>query len=628
MLKRVSAIAQRTKEDRNRRRYVHDHDGLYEIRWSNALSKAPLSSSEGHGIHPARLLCRVLHVDVALGKSTSALTNLFANARENVVKSLRTQFGTERRTAGYSSTLTREPDEKIFRDYRESPGLTSNGTTRFSNRSNGDQNQYKCTCLDILCYNGSVHRTSRNYHRSGTTHLWRILPLATPNSRRTIWGTSISLRKRSSQIPSANQISSSNRCKSTSPSQHVPNATTARSRNFRNIYPIIERQAPRKPYVSFERSTYGTTLSIGLFFRYGIPLYRPDHHTEIIWHSRKDLTKDGTSEYPLHSRRTGMLQFSDDVPECEIVEVERIIEQSVLVIQVLFATLRSKVLAPIQDYAPCARTVVVREDGERECGVHGQDVATKRMTAEMLLVRVLWSCEKMANASVVCTDKTGTPIECDDALRGIGRHTCEVCGAWLLNGAIAMDSTAFEDTDPDTGTLEFVGSKTETTLVRFANEMGWAEYGGKLLQGRADDTVLERKEDDDEAILTKRCTRDVGVREDRKWGWRGRGGGEIAICYMDFQLWPPKGGVREGSHELHYGRRVFRQLNDREKLEGVPRLQVLARSLPEDKKIVVDKLEDLDHPDLPFSVHPFRRCTRRETQALSTDTRTQSIAGL
>src|ERR1700755_2948787 len=34
--------------------------------------------------------------------------------------------------------------------------------------------------------------------------------------------------------------------------------------------------------------------------------------------------------------------------------------------------------------------------------------ATKRMTYEKLLVRVLGSCETMANATVVCTDKTGT----------------------------------------------------------------------------------------------------------------------------------------------------------------------------------------------------------------------------
>lgn len=34
--------------------------------------------------------------------------------------------------------------------------------------------------------------------------------------------------------------------------------------------------------------------------------------------------------------------------------------------------------------------------------------ATKRMTKMNLLVRVLGACETMANATVVCTDKTGT----------------------------------------------------------------------------------------------------------------------------------------------------------------------------------------------------------------------------
>ena len=34
--------------------------------------------------------------------------------------------------------------------------------------------------------------------------------------------------------------------------------------------------------------------------------------------------------------------------------------------------------------------------------------ATKRMTTKKPLVRILGSCETMANTSVVCTDKTGT----------------------------------------------------------------------------------------------------------------------------------------------------------------------------------------------------------------------------
>jgi Ca2+-transporting ATPase len=33
--------------------------------------------------------------------------------------------------------------------------------------------------------------------------------------------------------------------------------------------------------------------------------------------------------------------------------------------------------------------------------------ATKRMASDKLLVRVLGSCETMADASIICTDKTG-----------------------------------------------------------------------------------------------------------------------------------------------------------------------------------------------------------------------------
>jgi Ca2+-transporting ATPase len=42
--------------------------------------------------------------------------------------------------------------------------------------------------------------------------------------------------------------------------------------------------------------------------------------------------------------------------------------------------------------------------------------------------------------------------------------------------AIAVDSTAFEDIDPQTVELVFIGSKTETALLKFAKELGWADY--------------------------------------------------------------------------------------------------------------------------------------------------------
>lgn len=46
----------------------------------------------------------------------------------------------------------------------------------------------------------------------------------------------------------------------------------------------------------------------------------------------------------------------------------------------------------------------------------------------------------------------------------------------LLNDAIVLNSTAFEDKNSESGELEFVGSKTETALLRFCKELGWKNY--------------------------------------------------------------------------------------------------------------------------------------------------------
>ncbi|TFK28173.1 calcium-transporting ATPase [Coprinopsis marcescibilis] len=149
--------------------------------------------------------------------------------------------------------------------------------------------------------------------------------------------------------------------------------------------------------------------------------------------------------------------------------------------------------------------------------------ATKRMTLENLLVRVLGSCETMANASVICTDKTGTlttnamtvvagsvGVHCkfvrqldqnaartnadeteqskstgevtrkdrddfsidqghlNDALPPVVRD--------LFNEAISVNSTAFQDVHPESGEKIFVGSKTETALLQFAKELGWRDF--------------------------------------------------------------------------------------------------------------------------------------------------------
>ncbi|KAH9905078.1 calcium-translocating P-type ATPase [Fomitopsis serialis] len=386
--------------------------------------------------------------------------------------------------------------------------------------------------------------------------------------------------------------------------------------------------------------------------------------------------------------------------------------------------------------------------------------ATKRMTKENLLVRVLGSCETMANASVVCTDKTGTltqnsmtivagtiGIHCkfvrnlpdnrsrtnaegdqqtqdrqaEDVLQGTSRPTngkrkhsqdfsidqsemnkfLHPALRELFNDAIAINSTAFEDVDPETEELVFVGSKTETALLKFAKELGWADYKKtreaanivqmlpfsssrkamgvvvKLADGRYRVYLKGASE-----ILARKCTSFVSVmraeEDSESTGVDTREMDDlardnvsrtiifyanqmlraIALCYRDFESWPPAGASYTAEDEVEYedlaqeltliaitgiedplreGVRdavadcfkagvtvkmctgdnvltarsialqcgiftegglimegpVFRKLSDHELLEAIPRLQVLARSSPEDKKLLVEKLREL-----------------------------------
>jgi P-type Ca2+ transporter type 2C len=151
------------------------------------------------------------------------------------------------------------------------------------------------------------------------------------------------------------------------------------------------------------------------------------------------------------------------------------------------------------------------------------------MTHERLLVRVLGSCETMANASVVCTDKTGTLTQNimtvvagsvgihakfvrqleENAARTNADETDEQTEPRerkhkddfsidqtrlntilppplknLFNEAIAVNSTAFEDVSPESNEMVFVGSKTETALLQFAKELGWTDF--RQTRDRAD----------------------------------------------------------------------------------------------------------------------------------------------
>ncbi|KII89872.1 hypothetical protein PLICRDRAFT_40040 [Plicaturopsis crispa FD-325 SS-3] len=378
--------------------------------------------------------------------------------------------------------------------------------------------------------------------------------------------------------------------------------------------------------------------------------------------------------------------------------------------------------------------------------------ATKRMTYEKLLVRVLGSCETMANASVVCTDKTGTLTQNVMAVvaGSVGIHAKfvrnlednqtrtnadeEVSSGSpgkstkrkhpddfsldqsnlntvitpalrdLFSAAICVNSTAFEDTDPETGEMVFVGSKTETALLNFAKELGWANYkeirdAANVVQmipfsseRKAMGVVVRLKGSNKwrlylkgaSEILTKKCTRHVVVQKDgsQQSGQSGEIETDtinaldsdnisrtiifyanqtlrtIALCYRDFESWPPQGadandedeipyeflahdltligitgiedplreGVREAVAKCHKAGvtvkmctgdnvltarsialqcgiftaggiimegPVFRELSEAEMLEVVPRLQVLARSSPNDKQLLVEKLKSL-----------------------------------
>ncbi|KAM5537221.1 hypothetical protein V8D89_009154 [Ganoderma adspersum] len=370
--------------------------------------------------------------------------------------------------------------------------------------------------------------------------------------------------------------------------------------------------------------------------------------------------------------------------------------------------------------------------------------ATKRMTKENLLVRVLGSCETMANASVVCTDKTGTltqnamtvvagsvGIHCkfvhrlqDNKARTnanepptlkslpTSKHVQDFSIDQeqindslspaiqdLFNKAIAINSTAFEDDDHETGRKVFVGSKTEMALLKFAKENGWADY--KQTRDSADIVQMipfssERKAmgvvvrldkrhyrvylKGASEILTKLCKRHIVVeRGSKQTGevetieidesardnmqrtiifYANQMLRTIAICYRDFESWPPAGVHAESVDEVPYEALsqdltligitgiedplrpsvreavadctragvsvkmctgdnvltarsialqcgiytaggmimegpIFRQLERQDLLDVVPRLQVLARSSPEDKKLLVDTLRDL-----------------------------------
>ncbi|SNX85956.1 related to putative calcium P-type ATPase NCA-2 [Melanopsichium pennsylvanicum] len=394
--------------------------------------------------------------------------------------------------------------------------------------------------------------------------------------------------------------------------------------------------------------------------------------------------------------------------------------------------------------------------------------ATKRMTKMNLLVRLLGACETMANASVVCTDKTGTLTQNEMSVvaGSIGvnfkfadrleanrkrvetEHDAsssaqariveqnELNSAIsmplqkLLNDSIAINSTAFEESAEEGSADEpanpvaaikkngisglfksrksaataeknkefgFVGSKTETALLKMAKELKWEDYRASRERAQVVQMIpfsSERKAmgvvvklpeggfrvylKGASEVLTRLCTHHVEVSgtdtdsipveeldaaklekvNSTITQFANQTLRTLAIVYRDFEFFPPKEAEYDESGEVEYAslaknltlvaivaiedplrpgvtdaveacRRagvqvkmctgdnvltaksiatqcgiyspggivmegpVFRKLNRADMLEIVPRLQVLARSSPEDKKILVESLKSL-----------------------------------
>ncbi|KAJ1509181.1 hypothetical protein HMI54_014971 [Coelomomyces lativittatus] len=116
--------------------------------------------------------------------------------------------------------------------------------------------------------------------------------------------------------------------------------------------------------------------------------------------------------------------------------------------------------------------------------------ATQKMAKENNFVRILASCEVMANATTVCSDKTGTltqnkmtvvnakfglhhdvSLKKEPSFQHLRSSLNDSTLFHILNEGISVNSSAFEEVS-ESGLSMFVGSKTETALLEMQRKAG------------------------------------------------------------------------------------------------------------------------------------------------------------